>query len=322
MAYIKTQWENDVTPLNEGNMNKIEQGIYENSLQLFDVVVDSQTKFNELLLSPSWLGAESVAIVGKFEHTGKITIPQSVRKIKGFKVSRITINGTSANEGFAFGYTNKPDNIDYSISDLTIFVDSSDVGEGVPTFSSCIKHCINIRNVRVAQFADGTMASNEVKLFDSCDNITNCIAEVLSESGAGFYNCYCVSKCGGSSQAVTYNLFNGCKDISDCTIKVENNQSLQSPSIFTNCSFLRNCHATFYGCSATGQVSCFTFCYNLSNCSCELFEFLDTEAEYDVYGFLGCNKMSSCVASVDDATAESINKSLYCTFVDISCDIA
>lgn len=321
MAYIKTQWENDVTPLNEGNMNKIEQGIYENSLQLFDVVVDSQTKFNELLLSPSWLGAESVAIVGRFEHTGKITIPQSVKKIQGFKTSRITILGTSSNEEFAFGYASKPSDIDYSISDLTVFVDA---GGDSATFSSCVKNCINTRNIMVLQFAETSVGTQgcEVKLFDSCDNLTNCVAEVTGESGVGFYNCQNVSKCGGSSQAITYNLFNGCKDISDCTIKVENNQSLQSPSIFTNCSFLRNCHITFSECSATGQVSCFTFCYNLSNCSCELFEFLDTEAEYDVYGFLGCNKMSSCVASVDDATAESIKKSLYCTFVDISCDIA
>ena len=34
MAYEKTVWENGQTPLNASNMNKIEQGIYDNSVNL------------------------------------------------------------------------------------------------------------------------------------------------------------------------------------------------------------------------------------------------------------------------------------------------
>ena len=34
MAYTKTTWVNEVTPLNASNMNKIEQGIYDNSINL------------------------------------------------------------------------------------------------------------------------------------------------------------------------------------------------------------------------------------------------------------------------------------------------
>ena len=38
MAYTKTQWVNNTTPINDTNLNKIEQGIYDNSL-----VVDAVT---------------------------------------------------------------------------------------------------------------------------------------------------------------------------------------------------------------------------------------------------------------------------------------
>lgn len=38
MAYSKTNWVNNTTPINETNLNKIEQGIYDNSL-----VVDAVT---------------------------------------------------------------------------------------------------------------------------------------------------------------------------------------------------------------------------------------------------------------------------------------
>ena len=32
MAYVKTNWVNNTTPIDENNLNKIEQGIYDNSL--------------------------------------------------------------------------------------------------------------------------------------------------------------------------------------------------------------------------------------------------------------------------------------------------
>ena len=40
MAYSKTQWVNNTTPINDTNLNKIEQGIYDNSL-IADAVIDT-----------------------------------------------------------------------------------------------------------------------------------------------------------------------------------------------------------------------------------------------------------------------------------------
>lgn len=40
MAYTKTQWVNNTTPINDTNLNKIEQGIYDNSL-VVDAVTDT-----------------------------------------------------------------------------------------------------------------------------------------------------------------------------------------------------------------------------------------------------------------------------------------
>ena len=48
MAYEKTNWVNGVTPLNASNMNKIEQGIYDNSIK--------ENAFYKHVLTLEWEG--------------------------------------------------------------------------------------------------------------------------------------------------------------------------------------------------------------------------------------------------------------------------
>ena len=48
MAYTKTQWVNNTTPIDETNLNKIEQGIYDNSLKLETQIVNTaNTSLND-----------------------------------------------------------------------------------------------------------------------------------------------------------------------------------------------------------------------------------------------------------------------------------
>lgn len=46
MAYTKTTWVNNVTPLNATNMNNIETGIYDNSVNIGDLTNLSTTSKN------------------------------------------------------------------------------------------------------------------------------------------------------------------------------------------------------------------------------------------------------------------------------------
>ncbi|MBO7734848.1 MAG: hypothetical protein J6S67_19970 [Methanobrevibacter sp.] len=321
MTYIKTIWENDVTPLNADNMNKIEEGIYALSHGLPDTIIDTQEKFDELIESPTWLGFENIALSGSFTATGKITIPSTVKKIEGVNGTVITINseGLTQIEDFAFGYATKPTGKEYEIRNLKILCDSNSRVGGSSAFQSCIKNCINIHNVTVWQFGDPLeLATDETHCFDNCDNVDNCYAGVLTESGIGFYNCSNISNCSGSSAAITYNLFNDCKNIVNCDILINGDHA--SPSVFTNCSYLVNCHVTFDSITSTGTVTGFNFCKSMGNCSCVIST--SESSIFGAYGFLCCDKLSSCVSTVSDMEAENIYRSLYCTCVGVSCDIA
>lgn len=48
MSYVKTQWVNNTTPINDTNLNKIEQGIYDNSIRIeTQVVTTANTNLND-----------------------------------------------------------------------------------------------------------------------------------------------------------------------------------------------------------------------------------------------------------------------------------
>ena len=326
MSYIKTIWVNDETPLNADNMNHIEEGIYElseNIQLLFDAVIYTQEEFDSMISSPIWNGYAEIALVGQFQATGRIMIPHSVKRIQGFKNASITISsdGISSQQDFAFGYSSKPTGTEYEIESLTIEYDSTARVGNSSAFQSCMKNCINIRNTRVSQYGDmNNLATNETYCFNNCDGISNCFANSLTVSGIGFYNCSKIVNSSGYSEAVTFNLFNGCKNIVNCVVELDERQ-LQSPSVFNNCSYLTNCQVIFNECTSTGIVTGFTFCKNMSNCFSQIN--LPSSGNIEgAYGFLCCDKLSSCTSVVSDETSETVYKSLYCTFVDISCDIA
>lgn len=325
MAYVKTLWVNDQTPLNADNLNHIEEGIYElseNIQLLFDAVIETQEDFDSMLADQTWKGYAEIALVGQFQASGRIMIPNTVKRIQGFKNASITISsdGISSQQDFAFGYASKPSGNEYEVESLTIICDSTARVGNDSAFQSCIKNCINIRNVEVSQYGDmGNLATNAVYCFNNCDGITNCFSNVITASGIGFYNCSNILNCHGESEAVTYNLFNECRNIVNCNVLLRNKQ-FQSPSIFTNCSYITNCQVTFDECTSTGVVTGFTFCRNVSNCLSTIV--LPSSGNIQsAYGFLGCNKLSSCTSTIE-GESETAYKSLYCTFVDISCDIA
>ena len=94
---------------------------------IYDQVIRTQTDFETLIASPTWLGAESVALVGQFiydEPDNKgIMIPQTVKQIHGFNSAKITITNFKYGSSTAKGglwYDTAPTTPEYSICGLEV----------------------------------------------------------------------------------------------------------------------------------------------------------------------------------------------------------
>jgi hypothetical protein len=93
----------------------------------YSKVIRTQAEFNELIASPTWLGATSVALVGLFTlstaNNSGIKIPATVKQIHGFNGAKITITNFKYNSDTAKGglwYDTLPTTLDYSIRDLEV----------------------------------------------------------------------------------------------------------------------------------------------------------------------------------------------------------
>ena len=96
MSYVKTQWVNNTTPINDTNLNKIEQGIYDNSLVVDAVTdklnpTDTETyKIAELTEGQitDVIGVNDILIKGDTEQDGTPTpdSPVDVNVVSGSNV--------------------------------------------------------------------------------------------------------------------------------------------------------------------------------------------------------------------------------------------
>ena len=100
MAYTKTQWVNNTTPINDTNLNKIEQGIYDNSLVVDAIAntlnpTDTETyKTAELTEGQitDVIGVNDIVIKGQTSQDGTPTpsAPVDVNVISGSNVINIS----------------------------------------------------------------------------------------------------------------------------------------------------------------------------------------------------------------------------------------
>lgn len=103
MSYVKTQWVNNTTPINDTNLNKIEQGIYDNSLVVDAVTnklnpTDTETyKTAELTEGQitDVIGINDIVIKGQTSQDGEPTpsAPVDVNVVSGSNV----VNTSSKN---------------------------------------------------------------------------------------------------------------------------------------------------------------------------------------------------------------------------------
>ena len=114
MSYTKTNWVNNTTPINETNLNKIEQGIYDNSLVVDAVTntlnpTDTETyKTAELTEGQitDVIGVNDIIIKGQTEQDGTPTpsAPVDVNVVSGSNVvntsNKNLFDGILENSGF------------------------------------------------------------------------------------------------------------------------------------------------------------------------------------------------------------------------------
>ncbi len=196
---------------------------------IYDVVIRTQTEFNALVASSTWLGAKSVCFVGDggslvFTSSSDITIPATVFNIKG-------VNNAILNVGLK--YATKP------VASLGYSIEGIFLNCGV---SSGFTNCVRLRNCYTASdYGRGTG-------FVNCDFIVNCNTGCYS---VAIQNCRYISNCSVSGYKGG---MENCSDISNCNVyswseigllNCQNISNCLSTSVestaFHNCSWLSNC---------------------------------------------------------------------------------
>lgn len=112
MAYIKTTWVNDVTPVSAANMNKIENGVYDANRLVMCKIVDYQAVSNGSTAAYSFSAATvqsdtdsffnagtpdkiTVSIAGTYEIVVRIAFDAN---ITGTRECQISVNGSGVLE--------------------------------------------------------------------------------------------------------------------------------------------------------------------------------------------------------------------------------
>jgi hypothetical protein len=228
-----------------------------NELKLYDIVIKTQAEFDDLLASPSWFGANSVAFVGNGGSSSfKLSTPnnQGVRiggftkEIAGFNNAIIEVENFKYDntlENAALWYEIKPTTTDYSIKNLTIKCSSN-----TEDTNRCyaVQKCINLYNVYAYAYKANETSIPTAYGFRNCDNLVNCYS---------YANSY---RSGFNSNGVAYS---SCNNLINCKGKVEY-VSGSDTRIFNLCSQLVNCYAenplgtiAFYNCSYGSNNRCF-----------------------------------------------------------------
>jgi hypothetical protein len=221
------------------NMNDLENRIdssFKNGILMPNFYFcDSQEKFEALISTTDWLGYETVYFDGKeigatgfiypLTNSSGITIPQTVKTIKGFNSAKIAFQ----NVAVGLGYATLPASNDYSITDLQV------------TLSI-------------------TQAQTIVSTFTRCRNLTNCISYLelkpLTTRNTfyqvlGVYDCRSLINCTSTSQGTIDTLgqlyvygFRACSKLINCgshaTARGDPSRTLESAG-FNYCDNLINC---------------------------------------------------------------------------------
>ena len=191
----------------EGEMFKVPSELFMNP---YDQVIRTQAEFDTMIESPTWLDAQSVALVGEFTATASIVIPATVKQIHGFNGAKITVTA-SGGTVYGLSYAVRPDlDKGYEIRNLEVVC----TGEGA-SYSYGFSNCSNLTNCT----GTGTAGFGYGYGFSNCTNLTNCTGTGTGGSdgsGYGFSNCTNLTNCTGTGTGIYGYGFSNCSYCNGC----------------------------------------------------------------------------------------------------------
>ncbi len=277
---------------------------------VYDQVIKTQSEFETLIASSTWLDAKSVAFVGgtstfTLSDGSGVFVPDTVIRVDGFnnatiEVTNFVYNSSTNKGGF---WRNIITDDTFTCSGMTVNCDSSRGFACCDNLTNCsgtgnygFIYCDNLTNCSSTGVSYG---------FAYCDNLTNCSGTGVSY---GFYNCDNLTNCSGTSTSTSSypSSFRYCYNLTNCT---GTGTSTYSGYGFEQCGNLTNCSGSgtgssnsafgFYDCdnlsNCTGygtssNLGCgFSSCYNLTNCT----------GTGSFVGFNWCGYTVSCVGSLN-----------------------
>lgn len=294
--------------LKDGNGNEITTTYGRVS---FDVVIKTQEQFEELIASPTWLDANSVAFVGdggtlKFTHSDLgLVIPSNVKQIVGFN-NAIIYNSHMTSGWTSFtpeiGYATLPTDEDYFIRDISVYI----CGTGILiSGENGIGNMRNVINCHV-HYIDGTYGTG----FVGCDHLINCRVTgnfaSTTNYGKGYEKCYHLINCFTNFKVKNTDAwgFDTCKYLVGCYAYLsrdeEKTSGLTQSYGYKSCYHLVNCRNEL--CLFDKKWG-FYSCNVLSNCNC----YASGDGVYSGdkigYGYYSCNYCSSCRSESSQITA-------------------
>lgn len=175
----------------------------------YDYIVDSQSKFNALVASGTWLEAKNVLFTCNVARTGAVVIPATVEKIHAINGATLTTSSSSYTS--ALSYASIPTDIKYEMVGLKIIHTGSAEAYG-------FRNILNIRDCYAE--VSGTYSS----AFVGCSRLINCIGYGGGDHGVGFENCSQLINCNaiGTGTVEGYGFLNclytnGCRKDGACT---------------------------------------------------------------------------------------------------------
>jgi hypothetical protein len=230
------------------------------AIEVYDKVVKTQSEFEALIASATWLDSVSVAFVGQFTYSvasnSGIKIPDTVKQIHGYNDAKITITNFLFSPTDAKGglwYDTLPTTNDYSICDLEVDC-TGNRGYG-------FRNCTNLMNCTGT--GTGTGAGYG---FADCTSLTNCTGTGTGGSfGYGFSNCTNLTNCTGTGTGTDTGTGAGygflvCTNLTNCT---GTGTGTWAGYGFYDCTNLTNC--TGAGTGGTNGYGFFDI-INASNC--------------------------------------------------------
>ena len=167
---------------------------YVDSQIIYDYVVDSQSKFNALIASGTWLGAKNVLFTVNVTRSAQTTIPATVEKIHAINGATLAVTGLTGGP-YGIGYATRPTGTEFEIVGLKVTASGTGLVTGTG-FSNCtnLTNCTGSSTGTGDGIADGTGTG-----FSNCTNLINCTGDGIADgTGYGFSNCTNLTNCTGS----------------------------------------------------------------------------------------------------------------------------